>query len=486
MIPPMGTAFAFRVDDPALRRAIDLIPAAVREAGGRALLVGGCVRDAALGLSPQDLDFEVYGLAPSRLMEVLRRHFTVDLVGQAFGVLKIQGAPVDLSIPRRESMGGPGIEGFETRSDPFMTLEEAAARRDFTINAMAYDPLLHRLLDPYGGLQDLDKRVLRHTSAKFAEDPLRVLRGMQFVSRFALTPAPETLALARQLLGAYPALAAERIWGEWKKWSAQSACPARGLAFLRDCGWIEAYPELARLIGCPQDPRWHPEGDVWTHTLLATDEAAGIALRDGLHPDDRATLVLAALCHDLGKPETTEVDGQRVRSPRHAVATETFRRFLGRITAPPAVVDRVVGLCLHHLTHLDFTGSARHVRRLAWSLAQAGESVEMLARVVEADCSGRPPHPKGLPEPMAQILGLARQLEAAHAAPRPLLLGRHLLMLGVAPGPRMGDLLRAAYEAQLDGDITNLDEARDWIVRKYPADLAPPPDSCSDVASPQD
>jgi tRNA nucleotidyltransferase (CCA-adding enzyme) len=249
------------------------------------------------------------------------------------------------------------------------------------------------------------------------------------------------------------------------------------LTFLRECGWLQAYPELAALIGCPQNPKWHPEGDVWTHTLLVTDEAAKIAMRDRLNTHDRATLVLAALCHDVGKPETTEVCADRVRSPGHAGATETFRHFLDRIGAPASIVERVIALCIHHLAHIDFTDSARHVRRLAWSLSRGGETVEMLARLVEADSSGRPPLPKGLPERMTRLLGLARQLQAADTSPRPLLLGRHLLALGFKPGPYMGDMLRAAYEAQLDGEFTQLEAAYEWVRRTYAIGLlsSPPP-----------
>ena len=463
----MKTPFSLTLDDPGLREALEVIPRLVRDAGGRALLVGGCVRDAILGLSPRELDFEVYGVAPARLIEVLDPHFAVEVVGQAFGVLKIHDMPIDVSIPRRDSRAGVGPEGFQALSDPFMTLEEAAARRDFTVNAVAYDPLEGVTLDPFGGIQDLEQRVLRHTSQKFAEDPLRVLRGMQLVSRFELTPASETIGVAKGLFRCYAGLPVERVWGEWFKWAGQSRRPSAGLAFLRDCSWLEAYPEATALIGCPQDTMWHPEGDVWTHTLLVTDEAATIAIRDGLTVEDRAVLVLAALCHDLGKPQTTEVCPGRIRSPGHAAATGTFRHFLARIGAPPSVVKRVVALCVHHLTHLDFTGSARHVRRLAWSLAEAGESIELLARLVEADFSGRPPRPKGLPEPMGQMLGLARQLQTANAAPTPLLFGRHLLELGFESGPHMGAMLRAAYEAQLDGDITTPESAQEWVRRNY-------------------
>lgn len=461
----------FRVADPALERALAELCALVRDAGGRALLVGGCVRDAALGRPATDLDVEVYGVPPDRLLERLASRFPVDLVGQAFGVVKVHGLPIDVAIPRRESKVGLGHRGFEALSDPRMSLEEAAARRDFTINAMAYDPGTGELLDCYGGLQDLEARVLRHTSDKFGEDPLRVLRGLQLAGRYDLRAAPETVEVARGLLAELPAIPVERVWGEWRKWAARSVRPSAGLEFLRQCGWRAAYPELAALEGCPQDPHWHPEGDVWTHTRFVTDEAARIAARDGLDEEDRTVLVLAALCHDLGKPAVTKEAGGRVTSPGHAGRVEPIEAFLGRIAAPGRCRDRLLVLCRHHLDHIGFSGSAAQMRRLARALEAAGEALPMLARLIEADHSGRPPLPKGPPETLVRMLEVARAVAVEAAAPKPLLLGRHLLELGLAPGPRMGEILRAAYEAQLDGAFETAEAARQWVRGRYAEDL---------------
>ncbi len=465
----------FRLADPALEQALADLCALVRDAGGRALLVGGCVRDLALGLPAKDLDVEVYGVAPDRLLDRLAARFRLDLVGQVFGIVKLHGLPIDVAIPRRDTKAGRGHQGFKVSSDPGMTLEEAAARRDYTIDAMAYDLERGEILDCFGGLRDLEARRLRHTTEKFAEDPLRVLRGLQLAGRYNLTAAPETLEMARGLVAEFHSLPIERVWGEWQKWAARSSRPSAGLVFLQQCGWLAVFPELAALDGCPQDPAWHPEGDVWTHTRLVTDEAVRVAWRDGLDEDDRTVLVLAALCHDLGKPETTRIEGDRVRSPGHAARLEAGGRFLGRIGTPPRVGQRVRALCRYHLTHLDFGGSASSVRRLARALGEAGESIHMLARLVEADSSGRPPLPKGLPPTMAAIVEIARTLAAADAVPAPLLRGRHLLALGLKPGPRVGEILRAAYEAQLDGAFGTLDEARAWLLRRFPDDLAGEP-----------
>ena len=348
-----------------------------------------------------------------------------------------------------------------------MTPQEAAARRDFTINAMALDPITGELVDPFEGLQDLERRILRHTSQTFGEDPLRIFRGQQLIGRFELSPTLETVEIARSLFNEYHTLPVERIWAEWFKWAAQSLHPSLGLLWLKNTKWIQAYPELVALNDCPQDPRWHPEGDVWIHTLYVTDEAARIGQRENLFLEDRATLVLAGLCHDLGKPSTTHMANGVLRSRGHAKTKEVYLQFLARIGAPPKYVDRIVALCLYHLTHIDFVGSPRHVRRLALTLSSSGETIDMLSHLVEADNSGRPPLPKILPDSMRQMRMMAKELKVQRGAPQPLLLGRHLLEMGYQPGPQMGDILKSAFEAQLDGQFDTLEAAIQWV-RKEP------------------
>ena len=459
------TQHHLRIDDSRVEEALLTIAKAVVAEGGKSLLVGGCVRDALVKIVPKDYDVEVYGIPPSRLIEILSSHFTVSLVGAAFGVVKIHGLPIDVSIPRRESKRGKGYRGFEIESDPNLTPKEALSRRDFTINALALDPVTREIVDPFGGMQDLEESVLRHTSEKFGEDPLRVLRGLQLVARFKLTPIPETLHLARSLFSEYHTLAVERIWAEWFKWAAQSVKPSLGLQWLNDTEWLQAYPELVALQGVPQDPRWHPEGDVWVHTLHVVDEAASIGERDRLSQEERAILVLAGLCHDLGKPATTTKTETGIHSRGHAQAQEVYATFLHRIGAPPKYVERINILCLKHLTHLDFVGSPRHVRRLAMALSEAGETIEMLCRLVEADSSGRPPLPKRVPENMRQILLLSQELHLSQKGPQPILLGRHVLNLGMLPGPEVGVILKAAFEAQLEGAFETLDGAKEWVTR---------------------
>ncbi len=459
--------FPIQITDDAVREAQLKVSQLVKTAGGRAFLVGGCVRDAYLGLDPKDLDIEVYGISSKTLVEILSPHFSIDVVGEAFGVLKLRGLPIDISLPCRESKPRRGHEGFGVTSDSAMTVEEAGSRRDFTMNAVAFDPISGEVFDSFGGLHDLEAGILRHTSSKFGEDPLRVLRGMQFAGRFSLSAVPDTVNLSKSLLTKYGILAIERIWGEWDKWASQSVQPSAGLRFLHQCGWLQAYPELLALEGCPQDSRFHPEGDVWIHTLLTTDQAARIAQRDGLEKAERTTLVLASLCHDLGKPTMTEITSDGVHSRGHAETEDVYRQFLTRIGAPNGVVDRVATLCRYHLAHLNFGGSPRYVRKLAVALDAVDENIEMLARLVEADHSARPPLPSILPEKMETLLKLASDLAVKDAAPQPLLMGRHLIELGVSPGPELGKILQAAFDAQLDGKFDTLETGRGWAIKQY-------------------
>jgi tRNA nucleotidyltransferase (CCA-adding enzyme) len=442
-----------RIPDPGLRHAQETIAAKVAAAGGRALLVGGSVRDAILGLPATDLDVEVYGLSPERLRSVLAEDFELDLVGQSFGVLKIRHLDVDVSIPRRESKRGLGHKGFEIHSDPDLSLEEAASRRDFTVNALAWDPLREEVLDPFGGRRDLEQRVLRHVSEKFAEDPLRVLRGMQLAARFSLAPAPETVELCRRIEP--EGLARERIFEEWRKLILAGEEISRGLEFLRACGWVRHFPELGQLIDCPQDPEWHPEGDVWVHTCHVMDAFARERLSD---PWEDLVVGLACLCHDFGKPATTSVDDAgRVRSPGHEEEGEApTRSFLARLTNQERLADEVVPLVREHLKPIHLykaDAGAAAIRRLARRVGR----IDRLVRVCRADHAGRPPLAfDGFPAGF-WLLAQADALEVAASEPQPIVMGRHLIELGLEPGPHFKEILDACFEAQLDGEFRDLD-----------------------------
>jgi tRNA nucleotidyltransferase (CCA-adding enzyme) len=439
---------------------------------GRPRLVGGCVRDWLLGIESKDFDVEVAGVDFDTLLHALAPFGATDVVGRSFGVVKVRtptGLEFDVSLPRRESKSGAGHRGFRVQPDPCLTDAEAAARRDFTVNAIAWDPFAEQLIDPLGGEADLRERILRHAGPGFAEDPLRVLRAMQLAARFSLRLAPETATLCRSIRDSYGELPLERVWGEWDKWAIQSSVPSLGLTALEDSGWLAHFPELAALRGCPQDPTWHPEGDVFTHTQHCCDALVRLAPWQTAAPERRRRLLLAVLAHDFGKPSTTvhavRHDVRRWISPGHEAAggplAETFLR---RIGAPLELAAHVRPLVVDHLVHHRGPKSEfgdTQVRRLASRLAPA--TIDDLALVMTADSFGRPPLTS--PDTMNLIEKLrakSRQLEIAAQAPKPILLGRHLISLGEHPGPSFKPLLDQAFEAQLDGVFRDEPGAIAW------------------------
>jgi tRNA nucleotidyltransferase (CCA-adding enzyme) len=441
------------IGDPGLREALSRILFLIRNAGGRPLLVGGCVRDALLQHEIKDVDVEVYALKPGELMAAVSAEFQIESVGVSFGVLKVHDLPIDISIPRRESKRGLGHKGFEIHSSPTMSPTEAASRRDFTINAIALDTATQEVIDPFNGERDLREKVLRHTSEKFAEDPLRVLRGMQFAARFDFAVAPETVTLCRTIEP--EGLPRERIFTEWEKLILLGVRPSRGLEFLRDCGWIRYFPELDALIGCEQNPEWHPEGDVWIHTSHCMDAFAAERTGDA-HED--LIVGLAVLCHDFGKPATTRFEEGKLRSYGHEAAGEgPTRSFLSRITNQTDLIESVVVLVRDHMRPDELYGAGagdNAVRRLAHRVKR----IDRLVRVARADRLGRPPL-QGADFPAGDwLLERARAHEIEKGAPKPLVLGRHLIQLGLAPGKQFGELLEKCYQAQLDSKFSTVEE----------------------------
>jgi tRNA nucleotidyltransferase (CCA-adding enzyme) len=436
---------------------------AVRGEGGRALIVGGWVRDELLGLTPKDLDLEVFGLPADRLRPLLERFGRVETVGESFAVFKviIDGGQdvIDVALPRRESKAGRGHKGFIVEGDPALSIEDAARRRDFTINAISRDPLTNEIVDPFEGRRDLQERRLRVVDPRtFGDDSLRVLRGAQFAARFELTATDETKAICRSI--PLDDLPPERIWGEVEKLLLQAERPSIGLALALEIGAVDRlWPELRALVGCPQEPEWHPEGDVWVHTLMVVDQAR--ARIDDLPRGPAAAMMLGALCHDLGKPETTAVIDGRIRSPGHEEAgVAPATRLLDRLNVQSLdgydVRRAVLGLVAHHLKPSAFKKAPTPVGDGAFRRLAQKVDLELLARFAKADCHGR----TGTFDCSAMdwFLDRARALGVEHAAPAPLVMGRHLIDLGVTPGPRMGDLLKRVYDKQLDGEIRTLDE----------------------------
>lgn len=430
---------------------------AIKRAGGKPYIVGGYVRDEIAGYPSKDRDVEVYDLSAEQLIAVLGQFGRVDAVGKRFGVIKLTlpsgGGDYDFSLPRRENKEGQGRRGFIVEVDPTMTPAEAAKRRDYTMNSMLMTPE-GTIIDDYGGRSDIENRILRHTSAAFAEDATRVLRGFQFAGRFNMVVADETADVCRALRSEYNTIATEMIWTEWYKWAAKSIKPSAGLHFLFRTGWIRLYPELAALIGLPQEPEWHPEGSVYIHTQHTCDAAAEIADISGFTEKQRVCAVMGALCHDMGKVSTTAVIDGRITSHGHDVAgVEPAESFMRSIGAPLDIIETVCELTLYHMRHTAGEHTKRSARRLVAAMKYA--DVHLLAAIFEADHSGRPPLPKGLPDSAMRLLDLMYQVVDEV---KQIFQGRHLIELGYQPGPAFGPVLKAVYELQLDGEVLTVDQ----------------------------
>ena len=431
--------------------AVKQISQLFKKEGADIYLVGGCVRDSLLGLSPKDIDIEIYKLPPETIEAVLAKHFKIDTVGKNFGVFLLKGYSIDVSLPRKESKTGLRHTDFKITGDPYMHPKDAALRRDFTINAISYDLVKEVLYDPYNGIDDLSNKHLRHISRAFSEDPLRVLRAMQFIARFNLSVSPDTLKLCQSLTP--NEIPKERIWEEWKKLLLKGHTISLGLQFLEDCEWLSYFPELSALTECEQDPEWHPEGNVWEHTKHCMD-----AFSKNRIGDDWEDLIvgLATLCHDMGKPKTTArgKDG-RIRSPQHDVeGVSIAKAFLARMTEQKKVFDEVLPLVSEHMRpHNLYTNNSGDsaIRRLANKVKR----IDRLIRVFQADQLGRPPL-KVTEDPVSDWLAeRSHHLELQASAPKPIILGRHLVSENLEPSPIFKTLLKECFEAQLDGTFDN-------------------------------
>jgi tRNA nucleotidyltransferase (CCA-adding enzyme) len=441
-----------------LDRVRDLA-AAVQHAGGRALVVGGWVRDRLLGRDSTNIDVEVFGVPSGRLRELLESFGRVEAVGESFQVYKL--GDIDVSLPRRDSKAGRGHRGFVVVGDPDLSIEEAARRRDFTVNAISWDPLTGEYLDPVGGRSDLAQRRLRVVDpATFPDDSLRVLRAVQFAARFELTVDDGTAALCRTI--PLDDLPAERIWGEIEKLLLLAARPSIGFGLALDLGIVaKLFPELHALAGCPQEPEWHPEGDVWVHTLQVIDRAR-TRIEDLARPQ-RIAVMLGALCHDLGKPATTAMLDGRIRSMDHEEqgvppATALLDGLNVHSIEGYDVRKQVLGITAQHLKPGSWYKVRNEVGDGAFRRLAQKVDLELLALVAKSDCEGRKPGQFDCTA-MDWFLERARTLGVEHRPPPPILLGRHVLALGVKPGPRVGEILKAVYEQQLDGTIASLEDA---------------------------
>lgn len=439
------------------------------ENGARPVIVGGYVRDTLLGIASKDIDIEVYCVKNlETLQDMLEPFGPVNIVGKSFGILKlaVDAHDIDFSLPRTERKKAPGHKGFHVSLNSQMDFASAARRRDFTINAMGYDLNADLLLDPYGGEKDLEDGLLRCVDPRtFVEDPLRIFRALQMAPRFGLTCDPALLRLCRSMVasGRIEELPKERIFEEIKKLLLKAQKPSEGFRLMETMGLLDFFPELKALRGVKQEPSCHPEGDVWTHTMLCLDAMA--ALRSGDAQRD-LVLMLATLCHDFGKPAATEVVGGHIRAKGHeAEGLLPAERFLKRLSDEQRLVDAVLPLVREHQRPLEFYkegATAGDIRRLATRV-----TIKELILVAKADFLGRTAEEaRSGAFPAGEWLQReAERLGVLEHAPRPLLHGRDLITLGLAPSKQFKNILDAAFDAQLEGEFATYDEAFAWLKR---------------------
>lgn len=431
------------------------------------ILVGGYVRDALLGHPTSDLDIELYGVTSLEELEQLLKPFgKLNAVGKSFGVLKLsyEGYQIDFSPPRSESKHAPGHKGFEVAWFSELDFATAASRRDFTINAIGYNPLTKTFLDPVGGREDLRRRRLACVNPEtFVEDPLRVLRAVQFAARFNFYCDTSLLHLCRDMItqGALEELPKERIFEELKKLLLFSPKPSIGLSLLKEMGGLDFFAPLEKFETTPQDPRSHPEGNVWTHTLMCVDEMA--RLRTGEPRRDMA-LMLSALLHDIGKPSTTLMCDGILNAPHHAREGVAIAQiWMSRITEDKSLIETVLPLIRHHGIPRKLHRDRAHdsdILRLSTQVC-----IDDLILVARADFFGRAFTAKR-PECFEAgewLYERAKTLGVLSAPPKPLVLGRDLIALGMKPSTRFKTILDAAYTAQLNLEFTTHQQAFEWL-----------------------
>jgi len=431
--------------------------------GAKALLVGGSVRDFCLGLEPKDYDIEVYGIDMDGLKELLSSYGKVSLVGKSFGVLKlsVKKEVYDFSLPRTEKKVALGHRGFEVKTDKNLSYKEAFRRRDFTINAIGYDIKNQKYIDIYNGLSDLKNKILRVVDEKtFVEDPLRVYRAVQFRARFELEPDAKTKELLKLMVarGDLEELPKERVFEEFKKLLLKAKKPSLGFELLKEIGALKYFPELEAIVGLKQDPSYHPEGDVWTHTMMALD---AMKIKD-------LKLMFAVLCHDLGKAATTEVIDGRITSRGHEEAgVKIAESFLRRLTDDKKLIDGVLPLVRWHFAPSAFykqNSKNKAIRRLSTKV-----NIKELVEVSRADFLGRDTDEakKGVFEAGEWLLEKAEKLDVKESPPKPFIQGKDLIKAGFKPSKIFKKIIDEIYQKQIDGEIKNYEEAFEYLKSNF-------------------
>ena len=425
----------------------------------KAILVGGSLRDYFLGIKSKDYDIEVYGLnSVDILIDILSKFGNVNLVGKSFGVLKFKydGDEYDFSFPRKESKVSSGHRGFNIESNGFLSFKVASSRRDFTINSMGYDIIDNRLLDPYNGYSDIKNKIIRFVNKdSFREDPLRVYRAIGFSARFGFNIDNDTKELCKSIVnrGELEELSKERVFIEFNKLLLKSSKPSIGFNLMREFGILKYFPPLNNIIDIPQDKRYHPEGDVWIHTMMSLDIMAKFK-------EKNLKLLYAILCHDFGKATHTQIYIDKITAIGHEKAgIEPTIEFLSSLTNEQKFINSILPLIEHHLKpSIFFKNGAKNgaIRRLSTKV-----NINELVIVAKADFLGRATKEakEGIYKAGEWLLQKAKELKVNNNPPTPILQGKDLISIGLRPSKEFGDILKKVYELQLDGVIKTREEA---------------------------
>lgn len=420
------------------------LAALVRQQGGCAYYVGGCVRDLLLGLENKDIDMEIHGITPDCLAAILDSLGQRITIGESFGIFNLKGYSLDIAMPRKEAARGSGHRDFDVLVDPFIGTTAAARRRDFTINAMMQDVLTEEIVDPFSGAEDLKNGILRHVcSQSFAEDPLRVLRGAQFAARFNCRVAEETIDLCRGM--SLASLPRERIEGELKKALLKADRPSLFFEVLRQMDQLDLwFPEVKALIGVPQNPRFHAEGDVWNHTMLVLDEAAKLRHRT----ENPLGFMLAALTHDFGKAVCTEQINGVIHSYDHeTLGIPLAEGFLRRITAEGRLIRYVLNLVELHMKPNTLAAANASVKSTNHLFDRAVDPQALIC-IATADHLGRLTRE---PPVCYEDFLTARLVHYRSCMAAPCVTGKDILAAGYPPGEDFREILAYAHKLRLAG-----------------------------------
>ena len=420
------------------------IAALVNELGGKTYYVGGMVRDELLGIESKDVDIEVHGITPGQLENILDSVGEKLKIGASFGIFSLRGYDIDIAMPRTEQATGRGHRDFEVFIDPFLGVEKAAMRRDFTVNALMKDVLTGEIVDSFGGIEDLKNGILRHVNDKtFVEDPLRALRAGQFAARFNFKIAPETIQIIKTM--SLDALPKERVLGELVKALLKAERPSVFFDCMKAAQQLDCwFPELKALIGLEQPSNWHPEGDVWNHTMLVLDAAA--ALKD--KAKNPLGFMLAALCHDFGKALTQRIEKGKITFYSHEIEGKPLiERFLRRLTDETELIKYTLNLCELHMrpNSLAAFGSSQKALNKLFYACLDPDALVMLAKADALGCGDREINPA---TQEYLISGLESYKETMA---KPFVLGADLVKAGLAPGEYFSDLLEYANKLRLAG-----------------------------------